>query len=106
MNNKTSSENTYLMLKKNAKKIIVAVLIIVMIIIPFDLKHQKQLEMVRQAYNHMNNGEYIEALEKFNAYYNGKTSIYWDIHDLVNGEDSMYGAENIEKAMSICDKII
>ncbi len=91
-------------LKKWYKKIILVSFILALIIIPFDLNHQKQLQMVNQAYSHMNQGEYDEALEKFSAYYEGHSEIYWILQSFIYGGDSQYSKQSIEKEIRLCSE--
>lgn len=84
------------------KRIVIAVTVCMAIIIPLDAKQQKQYATVRTAYMQMEMYNYEVAYDMFESYINCHSSIYWNLERIVNGKDSDFGYENIERSMDIC----
>lgn len=88
-------------------KCFVVAMIMSLIILPLDSIQQKQYNSVRAAYNQMEREEYMEALESLEEYKHlHSSSLYWKLQSIINGKDSEYGIEMIEKGIKICNEKI
>ena len=79
--------------------------IVLCIIYISDDRQQKSYDKVYMAYIEMGNGEYQEAADLFSEYIaEHKTKLYWKLVEAVNGSDSEFTLENVNKALETCNK--
>ena len=78
--------------------------IVLCIIYISDDRQQKSYDKVYMAVE-MGNGEYQEAADLFSEYIaEHKTKVYWKLVEAVNGSDSEFTLENVNKALETCNK--
>lgn len=70
-----------------------------------DDRQQKSYDKVYTAYVEMENEEYQKAADLFSEYIaEHKTKLYWKLVEAVNGSDSEFTLENVNKALETCNK--
>lgn len=70
-----------------------------------DDRQQKSYDKVCTAYVEMENEEYQKAADLFSEYIaEHKTKLYWKLVEAVNGSDSEFTLENVNKALETCNK--
>ena len=87
--------------------IIFCIVCCIMLCITFiaDDRQQKSYDKVYTAYVEMENEEYQKAADLFSEYIaEHKTKLYWKLVEAVNGSDSEFTLENVNKALETCNK--
>lgn len=70
-----------------------------------DDRQQKSYDKVYTAYVEMENEEYQKAADLFSEYIaEHKAKLYWKLVEAVNGSDSEFTLENVNKALETCNK--
>lgn len=75
---------------------------IIMLIVIFHMDHvqQNRFDGVRNAYEYMESGKYQEAIQKFDAYLNVDSKVYWKFIDMMN--EYPYTQEGVMEAVQQC----